>query len=432
MDDPVISCPRCHSEVRLTESLAAPLIASVKREFENRLALQSADVARREQAMKEREAGLLKERESLDQLVGEKLNAERAKIAADEARKAQRALGADLETRGKEIVELQALLKSREQKLAEAQKAQAEILRRQRELDDARREMELTIEKRVSDSLRQVRDSARQEAEEHLLFKVMEKEHIIASMQKQIEELKNKAEQGSVQLQGEVQELFLESLLAERFPADRLQPVPKGEHGGDILQRVVTPAGVECGTILWESKRTRNWIDNWLPKLRDDQRAAKAEIAILVSGNLPRGVDMFDQVDGVWVTHPRALIPVAMSLRQMLMEVHGARQASEGQQTKMEMIYRYLTGPRFRMRIQAIVEAFNDMTDDLAKERRAIMKQWAKREEQIARVMEATVGMYGEMQGIAGKSLAEIEGLKVDLLEEDVFPQELPGISAVA
>jgi hypothetical protein len=188
--------------------------------------------------------------------------------------------------------------------------------------------------------------------------------------------------------------------------------VPKGEHGGDVIQRVVGPLGQACGTILWESKRTKNWSDGWLVKLREDQRAAKAEIAILVSQALPKEVETFDLVEHVWVVHPRVAIPVATALRQSLVELAVARQASEGQQTKMEMVYGYLTGPRFRQRVQAIVEAFSSMQEDLDREKKAITKQWAKREEQIERVMQATVGMYGDLQGIAGKTLQEIEGLE--------------------
>ena len=193
--------------------------------------------------------------------------------------------------------------------------------------------------------------------------------------------------------------------------------MPKGEFGGDALQRVVSPLGQVCGTILWESKRTKNWSDGWLTKLRDDQRTAKAEIAVLVSQVLPKGVENFDLVDHVWVTHPSIAIPVGIMLRQSLVELATARQASEGQQTKMEMLYSYLTGPRFRQRVQAIVEAFSNMKDDLDKERKVITKQWAKRDEQIERVMQATVGMYGDMQGIAGKTLQEIEGLEIKTLE---------------
>ena len=191
-----------------------------------------------------------------------------------------------------------------------------------------------------------------------------------------------------------------------------IQPVPKGEFGGDLLHRVVGPLGQPCGTILWESKRTKNWSDTWLPKLREDQRTAKAEIAVIISQALPKDVETFDLVDGVWVAHPRVLLPIAITLRNTLIEVASARQASEGQQTKMEMVYQYLTGQRFRQRIQAIVEAFSSMREDLDRERKAITKQWAKREEQIDRVMQATVGMYGDLQGIAGKTLQEIEGLE--------------------
>ena len=191
-----------------------------------------------------------------------------------------------------------------------------------------------------------------------------------------------------------------------------IQPVPKGEFGGDVLHRVVGPLGQPCGTILWESKRTKNWSDTWLPKLREDQRTAKAEIAVIISQALPKDVETFDLVDGVWVAHPRVLLPIAITLRNTLIEVASARQASEGQQTKMEMVYQYLTGQRFRQRVQAIVEAFSSMREDLDRERKAITKQWAKREEQIDRVMQAIVGMYGDLQGIAGKTLQEIEGLE--------------------
>jgi hypothetical protein len=273
------------------------------------------------------------------------------------------------------------------------------------------------------EGLTETREQARKEAEESLKLKVAEKDQTIASMQKKIEELKHRAEQGSQQLQGEVQELELEDLLRSKFPFDTIEPVAKGEFGGDVVQRVIGANGQQSGAILWESKRTKNWSDTWLPKLRKDQRTAKAEIAIIISQALPKDVETFETIDGVWVTHPRTTIPVAAILRQSLIEVALARQANEGQQTKTEMVYQYLTGPRFRQRVEAIVEAFSTMQADLDKERKAIMKQWAKRDEQINRVMQATVGMYGDLQGIAGKTLQEIEGLDLQLLEADDAPQ---------
>ncbi len=412
MAEPTVVCPQCKTEIKLTESLAAPLLESVRRDYEQRLTQKDAEVARHEKTLQDREATLQKAKESLDEEVAAKLQRERAGIAAEEAKKAKRALENDLDQRAKEITELQEILKQRDMKLGEAQKAQAEVTRKQRELEDAKRELELTVAKRVQAELDAACDKAKKDAEEELKLKVLEKEQTIVSMQRQIEDLKRRAEQGSQQLQGEVQELEIESLLSSRFPRDMIQPVPKGEFGGDVLHRVVGPLGQPCGTILWESKRTKNWSDTWLPKLREDQRTAKAEIAVIISQALPKDVETFDLVDGVWVAHPRVLLPIAITLRNTLIEVASARQASEGQQTKMEMVYQYLTGQRFRQRIQAIVEAFSSMREDLDRERKAITKQWAKREEQIDRVMQATVGMYGDLQGIAGKTLQEIEGLE--------------------
>ena len=421
MTEPTITCPNCKTEIRLTESLAAPLIAATRQQFEKQLSQKDVEIAQREQGVRDKEKQIAEAKRTLEDQVAEQVNAqlktERARVIEEESRRAKQAAAAELDGKARELAELQEVLKVRDEKLAEAQKAQAELIKKQRELDDAKRELELTVEKRVQDGLSEVRTQAKREAEEGLKLKVMEKDQTIASMQQKIEELKQKAEQGSQQLQGEVQELELETLLRAKFPFDSIEPVPKGEFGGDVLQRVVSQSGQASGSILWESKRTKNWSDGWLVKLREDQRTAKAEVSVLVSQALPKGTETFDVIDGVWVTSPRAALPVASILRHTLLQVGMARQVSEGQQTKTEMIYQYLTGPRFRQRVEAIVEAFSTMQEDLDKERKAIMKQWAKREEQIERVMGATVGMYGDLQGIAGKSLQEIDGLELTALE---------------
>jgi len=417
MNEPIIVCPNCKTEIKLTESLAAPLIETTRKQYEQRIAQKDADVAEREAAIRRQQADLAKAQESIDEQVAAKLKPERDRIAAEEARKARLLLATDLEQKSKELEDLQGVLKDRDSRLAEAQKAQADLIRKERELDDTKRELDLTIEKRVQESLGAVRDKAKLEAEEGLKLKVLEKEEQIASMQRQIEELRRKAEQGSQQLQGEAQELELEALLRTKFTRDTIEPVPKGEFGGDVLHRVIGPLGQLCGTILWESKRTKNWSDGWLPKLRDDQRTAKAEIALLVSQVLPKGVEAFDFIDGVWVTESRCAVPVAIALRQSLIELATARQAGEGQKTKMELVYQYLTGPRFRHRVEAIVEKFEDMQADLDKERKTMTRLWAKREEQIKGVIETTVGMYGDLQGIAGRTMQEIEGLETRLLE---------------
>jgi hypothetical protein len=415
MTEPTITCPNCKTVIRLTESLAAPLLAATREQYEQQLRQKDDEVAKREEDIREKARQIAEEKRTLDTQVAEQvavqLQVERARVIDEEAKKAKLATAAELAAKARELSELQEVLRERDEKLAAAQNAQAELIKKQRELDDAKRELDLTVQRRVQEGLDDARASAKREAEEGLKLKVLEKDQTIASMQQKIEELKQKAEQGSQQLQGEVQELELENLLRMQFPFDSIEPVPKGEFGGDVLQKVVSPSGQQCGAILWESKRTKHWSDGWLPKLREDQRTAQAEISVIVSQVLPQGVETFALLDGVWVTQPRATLPVATVLRQTLLEVSMARQVREGQQTKTEMVYQYLTGPRFRHRVEAIVEAFVAMKSDLDKERRVIMKQWAKRDQQIARVMEGTVGMYGDLQGIAGASLQEIDSL---------------------
>jgi hypothetical protein len=417
MNEPTIICPNCKTEIKLTESLAAPLIQATRKEYEQKIAQKENDVAAREAAIRQQEAELIKEKASFDEQVTAKIKSARTEIALEEAKKARLLVASDIEQKEREVLDLQAVLNERDKKLAQAQMAQADLIRKQRELDDAKREMDLNIEKRVQASLAIVRDKAKQEAEDGLKSKVLEKETQIASMQRQIEELKRKAEQGSQQLQGEAQELELELTLRANFPRDVIEPVPKGEFGGDVLHRVNGPFDQQCGTILWELKQTKNWSDGWLAKLRNDQRAANAELAVLVSHVLPKGVSAFDLIDGVWVIESRYAIPVATILRQSLIELSAVRKAGEGQQTKTELVYQYLTGPQFRHRIEAIVEKFSDMQADLDRERKVMTRLWAKREAQIRGVIESTAGMYGDLQGIAGKTLQEIEGLEMRLLD---------------
>jgi hypothetical protein len=378
--DPTITCPHCKADIRLTESLAAPLVEATREQYEA------------------------------------KLRAERATIAAAEAKKAKLELSTELEARAQEIADLGAVLAERDKKLVEAQQAQTEAIKKQRELDDARRELDLSVEKRVQESLAAAREQAKQEAETDLKLKMSEKEQTILAMQKQIEDLKRRAEQGSQQLQGEVQELEIEAVLKQTFPTDIFAPVAKGEFGGDVVHGVTRGEGTACGTILWESKRTKHWSDTWLPKLRDDQRSAKADLAVIVTQTLPKGLETFGHVEGVWVTGTRTLVPLAIALRHTLLELSLARQAGEGQQTKMELVYQYLTGPRFRQRVTAIIEKFEEMQSDLAKERTTMTKMWAKREGQIQAVLASTAGMYGDLQGIAGQAIETIDALDISRL----------------
>jgi len=429
MSEPTIRCPKCNTDIKLTEGLAAPLIAATREQYEKQLSTTNAEMARREAALLEQSAKLKRSEQTLgtqvaDQ-VAEQLRKERAAITADSEKKARQSVALEVEAKTREAADLQAALTANNMKLIEAQKAQADAVRLKRELEDSRRELELTIEKRIQEGLQASEAKARRRVEDETRLKMAEKDKLIADAQRQVDEMKRKMEQGSQQLQGEVQELEIEGLLRAKFARDTIEPVGKGERGADAIHRIFGPAGQICGTILWESKRTRNWSDSWLPKLREDQRTAKAEIAVIVTQVLPKGIESFDLIDGVWVCSHRCAIPVAIALRQSLIELAAARQAGEGLETKRDMVYQYLTGPRFRHRVQAIVEAFSDMKDDLDKERKVISKQWAKREEQIERVMQGTVGFYGDLQGIAGKTLREIEGLDMKLLGDgDEQPED--------
>lgn len=195
--------------------------------------------------------------------------------------------------------------------------------------------------------------------------------------------------------------------------------MPKGEFGGDTLHVVRDSSGRECGRILWEFKRTKGWQAAWLPKLKSDQRAARAEIAVIVSQAMPPDVQHFSEIDGIWVSSLGCTLPVATALRATLLQLAGQRRNADGQQTKSALVYSYLTGPQFRGRIQAIAERWSEMQKDLADERKATMKRWSKRESQLHTLLESTAGIYGDLQGIAGRDLAEIQALGDTLLLEN-------------
>ena len=425
--EPILQCPNCNHEIRLTESLAAPLLAETRQRFQEQLASKDAEMARKVEALRLEREQLAEAREQVEEQVSNRLAAERNQLIAAEAKKARDAAAANLQAKEAEAAELRRNLEVNNAKLAEAQQQQAELMRRQRALDDEKRELDLTVEKRVQESIGVIQIKARQEADEAARLRVAERDQTIESMARTIEELKRKAEQGSQQSQGEVLELELEVLLRGRFPSDLVEPVSKGELGADVVQQVNGSIGQAAGIILWESKRTKAWSDGWLAKLRDDQRRCGADVALIISQALPKHIEHFDLVDGVWVAHPRYALPVAVALRQTLIEISGSRLAQQGQQTKMEQVYQYLTGIKFRQRVEAVVEKFHDMREDLDKERKFMGRQWAKRETQILSVIESTVGMVGDLQAIAGKALPEIPSLDMPLLESSAEPERKAG-----
>jgi len=241
------------------------------------------------------------------------------------------------------------------------------------------------------------------------------------------EELRRKLQQGSQQTQGEVLELHIEELLEMNFSPDTIEPVPKGVRGADVIQRVYNRRGDACGVIVWESKHTKTWSQSWIQKLKDNLRLAKGDVGVLVTDVLPKGVQNFATIDGVWVTTPLCALGLAMALRGQLIEVATTKLSAVGKNEKMEMLYRYLSGPEFKQRVEAIVESFVDMQKDLQTERRTAESRWSKREKQIQRVITNTAGMYGDFGGLIGTSLQSIPALTPG--EEDSETEETPTAS---
>ena len=238
-----------------------------------------------------------------------------------------------------------------------------------RELETQKSELELAFTRKLDEERNAIRQAAKQEACDENRMREADRDNTIATLRRQIDDLKRKSEQGSNQAQGEVMELVLEDALRHNFPLDTIDDVPVGVHGGDLLHHVFDTSSQACGTMLWESKRTKAWSDTWLPKLRDDQRAAKAHLAILVTAELPRGVSAFGNIDGVWVTKRQYALGLAIALRAGLLEAARTRRLLEGRQTKMDLLYQYVAGSEFRQRVEGIVEAFVTMKTDLEAEK---------------------------------------------------------------
>ena len=455
---PTVACPRCGTPVPLTEALAAPLLQATRVEYENKLRAQNDEFARQgdELGRKERAAAelaqQLERRETelkrkfeearseiaaqraqvaaevsrqteaaVEKQLGERLAIERKTIAEAENRRSAERFADELAERDRDRREQAERIERLTAKLGLAQTAEAELKRFQREFQDRERELPLKIEQEVSGRLEQVRAVAASEAEQRLNLQLSDKDRTIRELASKLEEASRKAQQGSQQAQGETLELLLEEQLRRQFPFDELQPVPKGEFGGDTLHVVRDSSGRECGRILWEFKRTKVWQTGWLPKLKGDQRQARADLAVLVSQAMPPDIQHFNEVDGVWVSSLGCTLPVATALRASLLQLAGQRRTAEGQQTKSELVYAYLTGPQFRGRIEAIAERWSEMQKDLADEKKATLKRWAKREAQLGTLIESTAGIYGDLQGIAGRDLAEIQALgDTLLLDSDV------------
>lgn len=369
-----IQCPKCQHEFEISQALQQRLEARIKADYEQRA--EQAVAEARKQAAAEAFARWKKEHQgTLDRLQAE-------------AREAQ------LENK-----------QLRDKELA--------FLKKERQLKQQQEELELEIERQLQRRLEQTRVEVQKAAEERYALRLREKDKMLEDQKKLVAEMQRKAEQGSMQMQGEVMELALEDWLISEFPFDQVEEVKKGARGADVRQTVRDRQGQACGRMLYETKRTKRFSEGWITKLKDDLREQGADLAVLVTEAMPADMPHFGERQGVWICSFQELPHLIPVLRTLLVRVAAAYTSQENKGEKMHLLYDYLTGPEFRQQVEAIVEGFTTMKGDLDKEKRAMQRAWKQREKQIERVLQSTVEMYGAIQGIGGQAIAPIRQLEL-------------------
>ena len=407
MNETTITCPKCGADIPLSEAVSHRLRDQLAAEFEKERKNLNDVLAAREQKLAQATGDLDKRQKSLQAEVNRQLDTERQKLLQQAADQAEGKFGTQLK-------DLQSQLDEKQRRLKAAQDAELELRRKQRELEEAKAGLDLEVARKLDAERGKIADAARQQGAEAERLKLAEKEQVIKGLQEQIQALKQRAEQGSMQLQGETLEVELENDLRRCFPYDEILEVKKGQRGADVLQRVRTNQGLDCGAILWEAKRARNWSGDWPEKLKEDQREAKTELAVIVTTCLPGSVRGIDQEGGVWVCEPAFAAPLAAALRHGLLGVAMQRLQESGRADKMARLYDYLCGVEFRQHIEGVVEAFAGLQEQLAAEQRAFARQWKEREQQILKALQHTAMLYGSVQGIAGlNALPEIKTLQL-------------------
>jgi len=411
MKNDSIKCPKCGNEIPVTELLTHQIRESVKSELET-------DILRREQSLSNKVVELaskekqIKDSEStINQKVEELLAMRSKEIESSAQIKAQ----ADSQLQLKSLEEE---LEEKSNNLRKAEKTELDLLKKTRELKEKEQALELEVERKISEETASIKLAAINAYQEEHHLKDREKDKIISDLHKSLEDAKRKAEQGSMQTQGEVLELDLEETLASVFKFDVIEPVPKGVAGADVIQTVKNDMLKPCGKILWEAKSTKAWSNNWIQKLKDDQGKVGAEFAIILTEAMPPDIDDFGQIKNVWVTKKSLAIPLANVLREYIISLSYARKSTEGMSEKMQIIYQYIVGPEFRQKMETIIETFSGMNEQLTKEKRSMAKIWKEREKQIERVVLNTSEMFGDFKGLIGSDLSNIESLELDSTDE--------------
>jgi hypothetical protein len=401
-----VACPKCAHGFPLTEGISRQTIERYAEDFERAFAERREALEKQLDAEARRRA----EREVGGQLAQLKEQLGAAKGQLDKAREdARNAAKEQFET---ELRSLREALSAKDGALDKSRTEELALRRQVMALEDARKAQELEYQRRLDDERKRIESQARTAAGEDLARREAQWKAQLESAQREAADLKRKLEQGSQQLQGEALELSLESLLMSAFPMDEIVPVPKGMNGADLLQRVRSPSGQVAGTIIWEAKQTKAWQPAWLQKLKDDQQACGAELAVIVTAAMPKEArEPFVRESDVWVARFDAARPLAQALRSTLLELHKLRLANQGRSEKMELVYNYICSAQFAQRVKAVVDGFEAMRQDLEAEKNAMTRIWKKREGQLTRMTGSLLGVVGDLQGIGEDSLPQLHNI---------------------
>jgi hypothetical protein len=377
-----------------------------KKETEKHVeAAVSAAISEREKELKDRETELSEAERSVDKKVKDGIAQERTKLEADARKNAQEALSVEMQ-------DTRLQLQETKNKLKLAEKTELDLRKRERELEEKQQNIELETARQLSAQKAEIEENVSKKFVEEHRLRDSEKEKIIQDLKVALEDANRKAQQGSQQLQGEVQELDIEAILREQFPHDEIVPVPKGIRGADALHIVKMPSGTICGSILWESKRTKSWSEIWIKKLKDDQREARADIAVIISEILPKDLPNSGFRDRVWIGNYTTLRLLSAALRASLIGIASAKLASENKDEISDLLFRYVTGAEFRQKVEAMIDTYKDMRDTVEKEKRASIARWARQEKQIEKVVAITASTYGDLRGVIGSSMQSIPALE--------------------
>lgn len=403
-------------------SITAAEAKRIEAQFQNRLdasrreqEAQESKIAQMERAeleFRKKSRTLEEQKRQLELTVARQLDEERDGIRREAVTQEQTRSQAALDAKDESLAELNA-------QLTESRRAELDVRKQREALDSEKKSLELEVMRRLDEERERVREVTLRQEEGRNRLKLAEKDKVIADMRKQVEELRQKSEQGSQQLQGEVQESELEAILRSQFPRDEFEPVAVGRAGADLLQKVIGASGAVCGTILWESKRTKSWQGGWLSKARENQRSARATLTVIASATLPKGLINFDRVEDVWISSFDCIIPLAKALRATLIQTNLAQFSGHDRSSKAERMYSYVTGQEFKHRISSIVEAYVTLQKDLEREMRSVTAAWARRAKSHQLIILGAAGMYGDLHGILGKSMPEIESLEAVQLESN-------------